>query len=97
MQISGDNCDLIELKSEPARLDKNNLFEYFVIYAWVNGRQMNTEIYLHITQLKLLGKYKGFSTTPIVLLNNPMSFFEENGFVRVQKLTAIWEITEVKV
>lgn len=97
MTISGDNCDLIELKSEPARLDKNNIYEYFVIYAWVSGRQMCTDIYLHITQLKMLKKYEGFSTTPIVMLNEPMSFFEENGFIRVQKLTAIWEITEVKV
>lgn len=102
MQISGNNvgldtCDLIELKSETARLDKKNIAEYLVIFRWTDGRLMNTEIYLHLTQLKLLKKYKGFETTPMILLNEPMSFFEENGFVRVQKLTAIWEVNEIKV
>lgn len=102
MILSGDkansgNCDLIELKSEPARLDAKNIFEYLVIHTWVDGRLMNTEIYAHITQLKLLERYKGFTTTPIVLLNIPMGFFEEWGYVTVQKLTAIWEIKEVKV
>lgn len=97
MQIPVDCCDLIELKSVSARLDEHNVAQHFVIYSWVDGKQMNTEIYLHITQLKMLDKYKCFSTLPLILLNEPMSFYEEYKFVTVQKLTAIWEVKEIKL
>lgn len=96
MQIPVECCDLIDLKSTPARLDKNNIAEYLLIHSWVDGRLMNTEIYIHITQLNLLHKYKCFSTTPLIMLNDPMEFYDEHRYLTVQKLTAIWEVKEIK-
>ena len=58
---------------------------------------MNTDISDYITQLKVLEKYKCYEVTPIIMLNVPMEFYEEYGFLTVQVLTAIWEVKEIKL
>jgi len=107
-----DKYDLVELRSKPARLDKHSLPQYCLIYnqtkgkwikdkwgkdEWFDGRLINTGICLHITQIKELKKYKQYKTTPLILLSEPMDFFEEHGFLIIQKLTAVWEINEIAI
>ncbi len=89
--------DLVDLQSKPARLEKHNIAEYFSISSWVNSKLMNTGISAHITQLKVLKKYKCYEVTPIIMLNEPMDFYEEHGFLTVQVLTAIWEVKEISI
>ena len=97
MLASTEKYDLIELKSVSARLDKGNLPEYCLIYSWVDSKLMDTGICLHITEIKELQKYGNYRTVPLILLDEPMNFFEEYGFLRIQKLTAIWQIKENKL
>ena len=87
--------DLIELKTELIRLKMSNIAEYNVIFASVEKRQVNTGTIIHITKLKALKKYKCFTTTPLILFNEQMIFCEEHGFLRAQKVIAIWEINEI--
>ena len=97
MQIKVDGFDLIQLNSVSARLDSHSIYEHFLIYSQIDGRQMDTGICVHITELKMLKKYKCFETTPLMLLNGAMDFFETNGYYPIQKLTSIWEINEIKL
>ena len=89
--------DLVDLKTELTRLEMNNIAEYHVIFASVEKRQVNTGTVIHITKIKALKKYKCFNTTPLILFNEEMTFCEEHGFLRAQKVIAIWEINEINL
>ena len=97
MQVKVEGFGLIQLNSTPARLDSHSIYQHSLIYSWTDGRQMDTGICIHITELKLLKKYNSFETTPLILLSGVMDFFETNGFYPIQKLTNIWEIKEIPI